>query len=80
MNKSVSGIVIREKNYKESDRLIKILTADGLITAYAKAAKNIKSKKFSSTAPFCYSDFLLFCGSDMYIVKEAAEKEVFYEL
>ncbi len=80
MNKTVSGIVIRETGYRESDRLIKILTSDGLITAYAKAASNIKSKKFSSTAQFCYSDFLLYQGKDMYIVTEASEKEVFFEL
>lgn len=80
MTKTVKGIVIRESNYRESDRLIKILTANGLITAYAKAAKNIKSKKFSATAQFCFSDFLLFRGSDMYIVKEATESEVFFEL
>lgn len=80
MNTTTTGIVIREKSYHESDRLIKILTSNGLVTAYAKAANNIKSKKFSATAQFCYSDFLLFNGSDMYIVKEAAEKEVFFAL
>lgn len=80
MNKSLKGIVIKETGYRESDRLIKILTSEGLITAYAKAASNIKSKKFSSTAQFCYSDFLLFQGGDMYIVREASEKEVFFEL
>ena len=80
MNRSVRGIVIRETGYRESDRLIKILTSEGIITAYAKAASNIKSKKFSSTAQFCYSDFLLYQGSDMYIVTEASEKEVFFEL
>ena len=80
MNRTVRGIVIRETGYRESDRLIKILTSEGLITAYAKAASNIKSKKFSSTAQFCYSDFLLYQGSDMYIVTEASEKEVFFEL
>ena len=80
MNKTVRGIVIRETGYRESDRLLKILSSEGLITAYAKAASNIKSKKFSATAQFCYSDFLLFQGGDMYIVKEASEKEVFFEL
>ena len=72
--------MISQTGYRESDRLIKILTSEGIITAYAKAASNIKSKKFSSTAQFCYSDFLLFQGSDMYIVSEASEKEVFFEL
>ncbi len=71
---------MKVNNSKESDRVISVLTPNGIINAYAKAARNIKNKKFSATAQFCYSDFVFFEGKDLYIVDEASEKEMFFEL
>lgn len=76
----IKGIVLKETLTKESDRVITILTASGIIKAYAKAAKNIKSKKFTATSQFSYSEFVLFEGKDLYIVNDAAEIEIFYNL
>lgn len=76
----VCGIVLKENITRESDRVITVLTNSGIIRAYAKAAKNIKSKKFTATSPLCYSEFVLREGGDLYIVNSAEEIEIFYNL
>ena len=74
------GIVLRESITRESDRVITILTSNGIIRAYAKAAKNIKSKKFAATSPLCYSEFVLHESGELYIINTAEELEIFFEL
>ena len=55
---SAAGLVIREQNIGEYDRLITVLTArHGLIRAFSRGAKKAKSKKLSATALLTYSDF-----------------------
>lgn len=80
MSIKTRGIVLRESITRESDRVITILTANGIIRAYAKAAKNIKSKKFAATSPLCYSEFVLREGGELYIINTAEELEIFFEL
>lgn len=48
--------------------------------AWAKAAKNIKSKKFTATSQFAYSEFVLYEGKELYNVTDANEIEIFYNL
>ena len=80
MSISTNGLILKVTNNRESDRTLAILTEQGIIYAYAKAARNIKSKKFAATSPLCYSHFTLFEGKELYIVNEAECKEVFFEL
>ncbi len=81
MNRKITGLVIAQKNYRESDRLVTLLHSGGITRAYAKAAQNVKSKKFAGTALFCYADFVLHEGkSGLYIIDSADEKEVFFGL
>ena len=80
MTLPINGLILKVSNSKESDRTIALLTEQGLLYAYAKAARNVKSKKFAATNPLCYSHFVLFEGKDLYIVNEAECKEVFFEL
>ena len=61
MQIKTDGLIIQERSLSESDRLVTILTSkNGVITAFVKGAKNIKSKNFSGTQLFCYSDFFAF--------------------
>lgn len=76
----IKGIVLKETVTKESDRVLTILTENGILRAYAKAAKNIKSKKFTATSQFSYSEFILLEGKDLYKVTESSEIEIFYNL
>ena len=76
-----AGLVVKEQNVGESDRLITILTAKyGLIRAFVHRAKNVKSNLVSSTQLLCYSDFTLYQGKTAYTVGSARVKNVFFGL
>ena len=76
-----SGLVIKEQNIGEADRLITVLTQHhGLVRAFSRGAKNAKSKKLSSTALLAFSDFTFSKTRETYSVEDAQVKEVFFEL
>ena len=73
------GLVLKETRYKESDRIITILTPGlGVISASAQSSLRLKSKLFSACGLFCYSEFVLLPGRNMYTVREAESKNVFH--
>ena len=73
------GLVLKETRYKESDRIMTLLTPDlGVISASAKGSLRLKSKLFSACGLFCYSEFVLVPGRNMYTVREADVKNVFH--
>ena len=73
------GLVLKETRYKESDRILTILTPGlGVISASAQSSLRLKSKLFSACGLFCYSEFTLVPGRNMYTVREAAVKNVFH--
>lgn len=81
MHIETDGLVIREQNVGESDRLITILTGKyGLVRAFVNGAKTIKNKNLAGTQLLAYSDFVLYQGKDAYTVNHASEKEIFFEL
>lgn len=60
--------------------MLLLLTPTGLVSAIAKGALRLRSKLFSGTALFCYSEFTLFEGKNLHVVDEAVEHEVFWGL
>lgn len=77
----LSGIVLRATDIKESDRLLTIYTDKmGIITALAKGARSIKSRKLASTQQFCYSNFIIYGVADKLYVREAELVESFYSV
>ena len=49
------GLVLKETRYKESDRIITLLTPGlGVISASAQSSLRLKSKLFSACGLFCY--------------------------
>ena len=71
--------MLRATKTGEADRVLSILTPDlGVISAIAKGSLRLKSKLFSATGLFCYSEFTLFEGKTMYVVDAAGVKEVFW--
>jgi len=75
----VRGLVIRTVDLKESDRLLTIFTEEmGVVSALARGARSLKSRKMSSTMQFCYSSFVLFKKDDKYSVREADLIESFF--
>lgn len=75
------GVVLKRTYVGEKDAIIKILTREaGLISASVKGIKNIKSKLCAGCGVFCYSDFVLRPGKDLYIVAQSVQKEGFFGL
>lgn len=81
MQTKTQGLVIREQTVGESDRLVTLLTADyGLVKAFVRRAKNIKSNNVSATSLFAYSEFTLYRSREAYVVDSAVANEVFFDL
>ena len=75
------GLVIREQNIKELDKIITILTrTNGIISAFVYGAKSIKSSKSAATGLLTYSRFVIFKNRERYIVDEADAQELFLPL
>lgn len=76
---STDGLIIREQNIGENDKLVTILTRDmGVISAYAAGSKSIKSKKASSTCLLSYSSFVFKKKGDFFRIAEASPIKVFF--
>lgn len=79
MQINTTGLVLRATKTGEADRVLSILTPErGVVSAIAKGSLRLKSKLFSATGLFCYSEFTLFEGKNMYVVDAASVKEVFW--
>lgn len=65
------AIVIKAFDFKESDKLIWLFTEKlGKISVIVKGAKKSKSKLLSLTLPFCFGDYVLFRGKNLYTLNE----------
>ena len=81
MQTEVRGLVIRTVDIRESDRLITIFTEEmGVVSAMARGARSLKSRKMSSTMQFCYSNFILHMQGDKYWIKESSLIESFFDI
>jgi DNA repair protein RecO (recombination protein O) len=75
------GIVIRKQNFSEADKILTIYTRDhGRITAIAKGARKITSRKSSSTELFIQAVYQLAKGKSMDIVVESQTLNSFLPL
>lgn len=72
------GLIIRELNVGESDRIVTVLTRDkGVVRASAKGARKPKSRYASACRLLCYSRLTLLPGKEKYILLDAEPLEVF---
>ena len=77
----VNGIVIAENNMGDFDKMVTLLTPNlGKIGCSAKGARRNKSLLLGSTQFLCFSDFMLFKGSDTYTINSAQTIEMFYNI
>jgi DNA repair protein RecO (recombination protein O) len=75
------GIVIREVNTGDADKIITLLTDNrGKISVFLKNARRMKNKAIASSQLFCYSDFVLFKGKDLYSLNSSETIEAFYNI
>lgn len=78
---TTEGLVIREMNVGESDRLVTLFTREyGIIKAFAAGAKNIKSKKAAATSLLTYSSFTILNKKGTLRIYEATPKSTFFTL
>ncbi|UWG99312.1 DNA repair protein RecO [Dehalobacter sp. DCM] len=78
---SADAIVIRSREYGESDRLITLFSREkGKLEAIAKGVRKPKSTQRGGTQLFTYADFLLYRGKTLDIVNQAHPKESFIHL
>lgn len=81
MKFSTDGLVIREQNIREQDKLVTVLTrSNGVVRAFVHGAKSIKSPKSTATGLLTYSRFSFYKGRENYIIDECSAKEVFMPL
>ncbi len=80
MKTTTEGLVIWETKTGEADRVITILTGNGVISAYAKNSLRPKNKLTSPTAMLGYSEFELFSGKNMFTVDDAQSRLRFVRL
>ena len=75
---STKALVLREVRYKETDKILTLLTADdGKLTVKARGALRKGSKIAAATQQLTYSEMTLFFNRGKYTVNEAALVEDF---
>ena len=61
MYHTTRGLILREAKYKESDKILTILTeTEGKITAKARGVARTRSKLAAATQLLCFSELTLF--------------------
>lgn len=78
---NTEGLILKEQNIGESDRLVTVLTRQqGLMRAFVRGAKRIKNRNASSTQLLSYSRLSVYRGKEKNVIDEAEPIEVFFEL
>lgn len=81
MTTEVRGLIIRTVDIKETDRLVTIFTDEqGAVTALARGARSLKSRKLAATMQFCYGKYVLYNQGDKFWIKEAELLENFFDI
>ncbi len=75
------GIVIKETNIGEFDRVVTILTRKlGIVRAFVTNARKITNKNSAATSLLCYGTYTVYKTKDAYRVSESEPKEMFFKL
>ena len=76
------GIILKQRNIGENDRILTALTAElGIIEIAARGVKSVRSPLSSPSQILAYSEFCLFKGKQSYYIIDSAETvNTFYSL
>lgn len=75
------GIVIREVNTGEADKILTVFTKNyGKLTVAARGARRSRSGMIAGSQLLCYSDFVLFKGKNLYTINSCETIETFYNI
>ena len=68
----IKGIVIKSIDYKDSDKIVTIFSAElGIIHARARGVKKLKAKLAFATQPFAFCEFMLIAKGGFYSIINA---------
>src|SRR5574344_1079488 len=77
----VRGIIIKEVQYKDNDKIITILTDTlGKIPCIAKGAKKTNSPILANCQYLVYNEFVLYRNKNFYYINSASIIDTFYNL
>lgn len=75
------GIIIKSSDYKDSDKIVTIFSADfGIIKARARGVKKAKAKLAFAAQPFAFCEFILIAKSGFYTIINASSIDQFFDL
>ena len=76
-----AGLIIKEQNIGEQDKLVHVLTKPhGVVKAFVRGAKNIKNGKSAATSLLSYALLTFHTGRDSYSVGDARSLRIFSKL
>lgn len=76
---NTEGIVLRQINFKESDKILTVFSRNnGKVQVIAKGARRPKSNLFSSAQIFTYGEFVLYKGKNFYHLNQGEVINSFY--
>ena len=76
----VKGIIISENNMGDFDKMVTILTPNGIIGCSAKGARRPKSQLMAGTQFLCFGEYMLFKGNGTYTLNSCETIEMFYNI
>ena len=77
----VNGLVLRQVNYGEADRILTVFTKEeGIIPVMAKGVRKYKSHQRAAASLFCYGEFNLHPGKNMYSMRGSKLINSFYSI
>lgn len=75
------GLIIKEQNIGEQDKLVHVLTkSNGVVKAFVRGAKNIKNQKCAAASLLSYSMLTFHTGRDSYSIGDARSLHIFSKL
>lgn len=78
MYQKTEGIILRETEYRDSDKLLTVLTRDfGKLTVKARGVRSSRSRLKAACQLLTFSELTLFEQQGRYIITEAVPKEMF---
>lgn len=81
MKFQTDGLIIKEQNIGEQDKLVYALTkSHGVIKAFVRGAKNIKNSKCAPSSLLSYSRLTFYKSRDSYIIGDARILKIFSKL
>lgn len=81
MKFQTDGLIIKEQNIGEQDKLVYALTkSHGVIKAFVRGAKNIKNQKCAPSSLLSYSRLTFYKSRESYIIGDARILKIFSKL